>query len=397
MRRDFMEFQRRVYNIGGHFAQLICRFDKDLLVKDQGEKYAAYVFDKNGGIPYSVIARVLAGTTLDEAELTLALKGKVPVKVTWENIAETYREHIEKIVTDELKTLIQSEALTGVTKDGVHYIEKWEPDPWNLSRSKISYILDKGEEFGSYWAAYNECLAIALFENDDVVCQEFDELESDVLAHLSDEAIEIIGFADFDFSEYLQEHISFSFRPEDWNQTLRVNLMIDSGNYRFDKNCDDLLNPSQPKDRLQYSSVLYVAGLLGKRTMLEAALGGNKEAKKDPFVTSVIEELENNPYPCGSTMTFLVTLSLHEMLDLLDAKHDGVAKKVKVREGTMCGLYNDWDGSGSLLEVKITEDLEIPVSQIEFQIEETMRQPHQYTVDQVYGLVKSAWTKAEVM
>lgn len=397
-RNGFMEFQKRVFNLGGHFAQSRCVFDKDDLCGHPGKKYAAYVFNDDGAVRYSVIARVPDGTGLDGAELFLSLPNDL-LKCDWGTINEMYKEHLEKLVMSEISSLVRSGQIDGVTKEGHHYIENWDRDEWRFDGVGLSYILEKGDEWG-FWNAYYELLDRRLYENVDAVAYESDEIQNDIIAHLTEEAAEIVGFPDFDFSEYLQEAISMSYKPDDWNQTLRLNLMIDSGNWNYDKNCDDLLNPAQPKERLQYSSIAYIAGLLGKRTLLYAALDGNEEAKKDPFIASVFEELENNPYP-GSTMTFLVTLSLHEMLDILDSCKGDEYTPAKVRTGirvnkdTLCGLFNSWNGSGSLLEVKLPEDIVLPLDKIEFQYEDLPC--NTYTVNQAYGLVGSAWKEAEVV
>lgn len=399
MKNNFMEFQKRVLNLGGHFAQLRCVFDKDDLCGRPGKKYAAYVFNDDGAVRYSVIARVPDGTSLDDAELHLSVPDNL-LKCDWGTIDEMYKEYIEKLVMSEVSSLVHSGQIDGATKEGHHYIENYDRYEWKLSGADLSYILEKGDEWG-FWNAYYELLDRKLYENVDLIAYESDEIQNDVISHLSEDAAEIVGFPDFDLSELLQEAISMSYKPDDWNQTLKLNLMIDSGNWDYDKNCDDLLNPAQPKERLQYSSIAYIAGLLGKRTLLYAALDGNEEAKKDAFVASVFEELENNPYPNGSTMTFLVTLSLHEMLDVLDSCKGDEQAPAKVRTGikvskdTMCGLYNSRNGSGSLLEVKLPEDIVLPLDKVEFQYEDL---PHNtYTVDQVYGLVGSAWKEAEIV
>ena len=59
----------------------------------------------------------------------------------------------------------------------------------------------------------------------------------------------------------------------------------------------------------------------------------------------------------------------------------------------MLGIFNEWHGSGSILEIDLDKDFEIPAKYISsVQIESRFSDKRQgYTVDSVYGLVGSAW------
>jgi len=57
----------------------------------------------------------------------------------------------------------------------------------------------------------------------------------------------------------------------------------------------------------------------------------------------------------------------------------------------MLGIYNSWNGSGSLLEIELEKPLTLSSKDI-FKIQiEGSRYCYEYTVDQTYGLIGSCW------
>ena len=56
----------------------------------------------------------------------------------------------------------------------------------------------------------------------------------------------------------------------------------------------------------------------------------------------------------------------------------------------MCGLFNPWNGGGSVLEVQLEKDIEIPLS-ILFDVSMDGEKTYGYDVNEVYGLCGDAW------
>lgn len=398
MDQKFVEFQDRVRAIGGHFVYSKCHFDKSR-IWDFGfmkDCYICAVFDDAGAEQYSVVAAVGENEALEEANVYLTLPGIPGQKdCTWENVAELYKEGIEDRVSSEIDALIEAGKIEGVTKSGIHMIEKWEPDEWALSPKELATVL--GDEH-SAWTAYLEILQEKILMNPELERYEFEEIKKSVVPQLSDVARDIAQLPDFDLDEYLQERVFVEYNPDDWNPMIRVNLLIDSGNWKYDCNCDDLLNPDLSEERRQCSSVLYVADLLGKKAELEKALADDRKTE-DPFVVSTLKELENCPYQEGATMVFLAKIPLHRLLDVLDAQKEAKkhpeqpVPKITMPKCTFCGLFNPWNGSGSLLDIDLPDKLSIPVDKTEVQVEEVPGIA--YSVGRVYGFIPYAWREAE--
>lgn len=115
------------------------------------------------------------------------------------------------------------------------------------------------------------------------------------------------------------------------------------------------------------------------------------EPTTDKFLQSVVDELENFPSYSMAELTALVTLD-SDGLAVLDqiAKGEGV---IELSQNTMIGLYNEWQGTGSSLEVELHKPFIVPADMVRgVQIEgQKSDYAHGYTVNDTYGLIGKAW------
>ena len=116
-----------------------------------------------------------------------------------------------------------------------------------------------------------------------------------------------------------------------------------------------------------------------------------------PFLTSICQELENQSYTMGC-LTVLMKSTLNEMADILEKEvetGERVPKEIVFPKDTMVGIFNPWNGSGSVLEIELEKELVLPTKLIwELQVE-GVKPEWTYTVDQVYGLVGDAWKECK--
>lgn len=157
---------------------------------------------------------------------------------------------------------------------------------------------------------------------------------------------------------------------------------------------------------------------------------GYSSGDSNTFVKSVVNEITNNPSEAMSELTCLVELSGQYIVDFFDAlSNEDNNKHLVFDKSVEIGLFNEWSGGGSLLEVQLDKPFVVPVSyvrdiQIEgagqgtYQIEQLVREKWKaqeehndervyqlnnkidyegkkynngYSVDEVYGLVGSCW------
>lgn len=119
---------------------------------------------------------------------------------------------------------------------------------------------------------------------------------------------------------------------------------------------------------------------------------GFGSSEKMDFIKSVVNEIVNNPSEALSELCALVKLDGNDYLTLLEAVDKG-EQYLTFKKDTMIGLFNDWSGGGSLLEVELDKPFVVPASMVRNVQVEGSRDNYSYTVDQVYGLVGSCWKR----
>jgi 5'(3')-deoxyribonucleotidase len=108
------------------------------------------------------------------------------------------------------------------------------------------------------------------------------------------------------------------------------------------------------------------------------------------FIGTVYQELENLSGDI-SVVTFLVKTSLRNLIALHENVQAFTAreKAVVIEQGAFCGLYDPWNGGGSVFEIRTDCDIKLPLSNI-FSVAPDGTVGN-YSVEETYGMCKSAW------
>ena len=232
-----------------------------------------------------------------------------------------------------------------------------------------------------------------------------DELENTIRKELSEDEKEFFEENEDELRDWFNENYYFYYDEKHYNETVKVNIMLDTGNANSDFTRDNILNYcnyySNGGRDLKDSSILWLARQQKKAGLLVKAIKGNQT--DDKFVNSCINELENLPSHMA-TLTFLVNMKLFDYFDLREAMES--EKKlnksyifserkgkgtITISKDTMCGLFDVWSGGGSQLEIELDKDVVLPIKCIWKAEIETGKSEYGYSVDSVYGLVGSAW------
>lgn len=217
------------------------------------------------------------------------------------------------------------------------------------------------------------------------------------------------GLTDTDINyvhEYLAEHVGYNY-PYDHHlrQTYKVPIMLDTGdgNYDYTLNC---VFPHYSQEKAQTinekASLCWLALQQGyEKVQLEAALAQGDKANANGFLESVRVELANLPSHMG-ILTFLVELSLEQLLTLnelirlqdrnghyYDTLENPDCGSITLSKDVMCGLYDPWSGGGSVLEIELDKDVQIPIKFIRSALPDGS---DGYGIDSAYGLTGKAWT-----
>ena len=236
----------------------------------------------------------------------------------------------------------------------------------------------------------------------------WDELEEEIKNNLTEDEKDFFEENFNEMWDWVQDNYYFYYDENHYNETVKVNIMLDTGNLNYDCTCDNILNYCGDGEINKNSSILWLARQQKKVIPLRKAVKESVRNDKTPndygeFITSCIEELENLPSHMA-TLTFLVHMKLFDYFELREAiqsekklndSYNFEQRKGKgyltLSKNTMCGLFDVWSGGGSLLEIKLDHKVELPIKCVWKAEIETGKSEYGYSVDNVYGLVRSAW------
>lgn len=208
-----------------------------------------------------------------------------------------------------------------------------------------------------------------------------------------------------DFDSELDELVYWDYPEEHFlKQEFFVNIMLDTG----DGNYDYTLNSPYPcwygryEDRLDdRSSLVWLAKQQGyTKTKLWKALRNGDMNDPHGFLESCRVEVANLPSHMA-TLTFLVRMTLKDLMTLnkciklkernghfYDARKIPYCGYIVVDKGATVGLFNPWDGGGSVLEIQLEKDVRLPIRFIRSALPDGC---DGYSISSVYGLCGSAW------
>lgn len=202
-----------------------------------------------------------------------------------------------------------------------------------------------------------------------------------------------------EINDFVFERTIFQFDENDFNNLVPVTICLDTGNGNEDFTCDNILNYYGTSGMYfngevdEHSSALWLAKQQGyEEEFLKAVKAEPQTLTKDntsKFVLSLISELENLPSHMG-TITFLATMPFLEFIKCRRMINDKEKFSVTIPKNATCGLYNGWDGSGSLLEIELDKDCVLS-SDVIWEIAHEDAKEFGYSVTETYGLCRSAW------
>lgn len=118
---------------------------------------------------------------------------------------------------------------------------------------------------------------------------------------------------------------------------------------------------------------------------------GYKRQYECKFIESIVDETVNCSAESMSELTILVKMNGKEAVKFLNYLLDKENNlNLIFDKNSELGMFNEWIGTGGLLGIALEKDFIVPKNMIRgIQIEGTKNQ--NYTVDEVYGLVRSCW------
>lgn len=378
--------------------------------------------------------------TLSEEELNkLAAFGNIDDSYDAEMIAETIHGLIEKLPSDKSLSDKENEekikewlhnALSELTNGEMTItIESNRYDDFLSSNTLLSAFNEYQElvqnNVNDYYPTFRDYLENVVCNDDLYDAINCDEayLYSKLIAKAEAESSEIKEFCE----NFVENNDKYALLSEIGYEGIKVNLdsllkndyhinlmFATESEQNFDMTsisssffyCDDLeylfSKTAMEFEKITDNALTYLIHQQGyKLSDAYKSYYAGKESKSE-FIQSVVNEINSTSYSMNE-LTALTTSSGAELLDLLD--------DIAHRRGFIClsketemGLFNEWQGAGSALEIQLEKPFVIPTSMVRnLQFDCSGRDDfvnkknnYGYTVDDVYGLIGSVWTQGNV-
>lgn len=246
-----------------------------------------------------------------------------------------------------------------------------------------------------------------------VEMQEIDSVIDNVKSILeSNDKLFPDGMSDYDeetVSEYVKERVYIVLPEKHYlKQEFYVNVCLDTG----DGNYDYVHNATRPCWYGQYTdklhdtaSILWLARQQGyTKTQLWNVLSADSRddvADQGDFLLSMRQEVANCCSQCQQ-LHFLVRMTFEECIELnaliklqdrngknYDARKNPYCGYIVLDKSTETGLYDCWNGGGSVFEIKLDKDVRIPIRFIAKALPDNER--NSYSISSCYGMCRSVW------
>ena len=182
--------------------------------------------------------------------------------------------------------------------------------------------------------------------------------------------------------------------PEDWalSQEFCFNIIVSNGddNYDFWLN-EHIVDEDGNVDKdAEKAGIVWLAKQQGYtlEQVVEILKDGDI-AKPKTFLETVLQEVANG-YGCEA-LTFCVKMTLGQAIALKEKMKSNPNGSIVLDKRVECGLFDPWEGGGSVLEIACEKDIEIPFKNIwKFYID--ARRSNRYdSIHNVYGTGDSIW------
>ncbi len=183
--------------------------------------------------------------------------------------------------------------------------------------------------------------------------------------------------------------------PEDWalSQEFCFNIIISNGddNHDFWLNEHIVDEDGKVDENAEKAGLVWLAKQQGYtlEEVVEALNSNPTIQQMKPFLSSINNEVYNG-YGC-EVLTFCVKMTLGQAIELKEKMKENHNGSIVLDKRATCGLFNLWDGSGSILDISCEKDVEIPFENIwKFYVDK--RRSNRYdSIHNVYGTDGSFW------
>ncbi len=294
-----------------------------------------------------------------------------------------------------------SEILPGSEKNGQWELEIYPAPDDRFSDQEVTEILKSEDPMQTLFEKLD-------YGYEDQACQNKMDLIDQVALWLDKRGITY----DKETIEAVLEDLVYTNLPAEQflDEEYLVDIFVDTGDGNYDFTCNAEIFPCYYGNKescvKNESSLLWLARQQGydRRSFVKFLKNGDeKYVREDSFLVghgflqTVFNELINLPSHMGQ-LVFLVKMTLRDLIALnevikknnvnVDATCNKDCGHIVIPKKTMTGLFDSYAGGGSLLEIELEKDVELPIKYIFTALPDSATQ---YSIDETYGLIKSCW------
>lgn len=298
-----------------------------------------------------------------------------------------------KTLNELVKEFLEENYRYTKKKDGNYRFEIYTDYRDEIDDSTAQEILEESDPnsvlLERLWDWYQE-------QEWDIIDNLVDEFKESVDSKLLEDA-DIIEDGNLDDEMIREEFMDIIYvdYPEDWalSQEFCFNIIVSNGddNYDFWLNEHIVDEDGKVDENAEKAGLVWLAKQQGYTLeKVVEALNSNptiQQMKLFPF--SINNEVYNG-YGCEA-LTFCVKMTLGQAIALKERMEESPNGLIILDKNVTCGLFNPWDGSGSILDISCEKDVEIPFENIwKFYIDER-RSRNCDSIHNVYGTTDAFW------
>ena len=235
------------------------------------------------------------------------------------------------------------------------------------------------------------------YQNDewDIIDNLVDDFKEKVDPKLLEDA-NIIEDGNIDDDMIREEFIDIIYidYPEDWaeDQEFCFNIIVSNGddNYDFWLNEHIVDEDGEVDENAEKAGLVWLAKQQGYTfEELIEFMKDEEYVNSNKFISSLVAEIFSG-YGCEA-LTFCVKMTLGQAIALKEKMKSNPNGSIILNKNVTCGLFDPWQGGGSVLDIVCEKDIEIPFENIwKFYID-TCGSSRYDSIHNVYGTDDSIW------
>jgi len=242
----------------------------------------------------------------------------------------------------------------------------------------------------------------------DYECDCRDELIKMIKEHFNDNGI-ALNFDKYEdyIRDWVNENIYYTYPYDHYlKQDVYIDIIVDTGDANYDYTKNELFGCKYSDKGLsdkEESALVWLMQQQGYGMDAITDFVENKNMQGSTLLESIYQECINTT-TCMNALAFFVKITLREAFDLHDYVNNirltengyekisddpGEPCEITLTKDTACGLYDTWNGAGSVLDIKLEKDVVLPMKYIDSALPDGSRG---CSITSIYGMSGSFWT-----